>query len=130
MRNEEKWCQLFSEPGAGSDLASLATKAVRDGSGDDAAWVISGQKVWTTWADEADFAILLARTDPEAPKHKGITYFLLDMHQPGVEVRPLRQITGRGGVQRSVPRRCTNPRRAPRRRRQRRMASQRVDVVQ
>ncbi|MCA2242281.1 acyl-CoA dehydrogenase family protein [Mycobacterium sp. WUMAC-067] len=94
VRNEEKWCQLFSEPGAGSDLASLATKAVRDGSGEDADWVISGQKVWTTWADEADFAILLARTDPDQPKHKGITYFLLDMHQPGVEVRPLRQITG------------------------------------
>jgi alkylation response protein AidB-like acyl-CoA dehydrogenase len=93
VRNEEKWCQLFSEPGAGSDLASLATRAVQDGSGS-GDWIISGQKVWTTWADTADFAILLARTDPDRPKHTGITYFLLDMHQPGVQVRPLRQITG------------------------------------
>ena len=90
MRNEEVWCQLFSEPGAGSDLASLATRAERDGD----EWVLTGQKVWSTWAHRSDFGVLLARTDPDAPKRRGITYFLVDLHQPGVDVRPLRHITG------------------------------------
>jgi len=91
LRADEVWCQLFSEPGAGSDLAAVATKAVRDGAG----WRVTGQKVWTTGAQWCDFGILLARTDPDVPKHRGLTMFLLDMKAPGVTVRPLREMTGK-----------------------------------
>lgn len=98
LRGELTWCQLFSEPGSGSDLASLRTRAVRvepsTGSGQRAGWRLTGQKVWTSVAERADWGICLARTDPDAPQHKGISYFLVDMRSEGIDVRPLREITG------------------------------------
>jgi alkylation response protein AidB-like acyl-CoA dehydrogenase len=91
VTGQKAWCQLFSEPGAGSDLAGLGCKAVKDGD----EWIVNGQKVWTSGGQVADLGMLIARTDPDQPKHQGITWFAFDMHQPGVDVRPLREMTGR-----------------------------------
>ena len=94
LHGDEVWCQLFSEPAAGSDVAGIRTRAERDGEGPDAGWVINGQKVWTSGAHYCDYGIVITRTDPNVPKHAGLTMFFLDMKTPGVEVRPIKQISG------------------------------------
>ena len=106
LTGEHGWCQLFSEPGSGSDLAGATTRADFDGT----QWIVNGQKVWNTSAHHADYGLLVARTDWDAPKHQGLTYFVLDMRQPGVEVRPLKQMNGHASFNR-----CSSPtRRFPR----------------
>ncbi|MBV9842333.1 MAG: acyl-CoA dehydrogenase family protein [Sphingomonadaceae bacterium] len=92
LRGEMTWCQLFSEPSAGSDLAGLRTRAVKDDAADE--WVVNGQKVWSSWAHLTDWGVLIARTDVSVPKHKGLTFFVVDMKTPGIQVRPIRQISG------------------------------------
>ena len=113
--DEMHWCQGYSEPGSGSDLASLKTRAELVGD----EWVIHGQKIWTTNAVEADYMFCLCRTEPDAPKHAGISYLLVPMKQPGVEVRPLRQMNGERRLQRGVPHRRAHAE-GPHRRRARR----------